>query len=251
VVNLPTGPRPNQVTEAGGQWVASYQKRILALCKTLGIRKFPTYDKGKWTYYDGQPHTYTPESIDDFLPPVPADQLAQAVDAVAKLELMCQTFDVDHPERAPDAEAWDSMTLSTWLDGLELGPVARKLLEAAAGGPVGGTSDNTSLLGYLFVAKANGGPVRLVSVKGGELAFRLDGGSALIARRLVQRIGEQRVKLNSPVTQIERTGSGVWVIAGTAVWSAQHVIVAVPPPWPRGSATTRRCRRRATSTPNT
>jgi monoamine oxidase len=39
------------VTEAGGEWVASRQKRILALCKTFGIQKFPTYDKGKASRY--------------------------------------------------------------------------------------------------------------------------------------------------------------------------------------------------------
>src|SRR5437763_56347 len=57
VLTLPTGPQPNQVTEAGAEWIAATgQKRIIALCNQLGIKRFPTNDKGKTVYYDGQAH---------------------------------------------------------------------------------------------------------------------------------------------------------------------------------------------------
>src|SRR3954454_8799480 len=54
VLNLPTGPAPHQVTEAGGGWVAARQKRTLTLSERVGIQTFPTYAKGKKVYYNGK-----------------------------------------------------------------------------------------------------------------------------------------------------------------------------------------------------
>jgi monoamine oxidase len=225
VLNLSTGPKPYQVTEAGGEWVAARQKRILAVCKTLGITKFPTYDKGKTVYYDGQAHPFS-----GTVPPIGNEAQAELLAAILQLGDMCDTVDLNAPEKTPKAENWDSMTVKSWVDANVSAPKAKAILYDAVGGPVGGTAANTSLLGYLFIAKSNGSPLELITVKGGALANRINGGSGLIVERIAQRVGASRIKLSTPVRSISQNGKGVQVVTDDATYTAGDVIVAVAPP---------------------
>jgi monoamine oxidase len=225
VLNLSTGPRPHQVTEAGGEWVAARQKRILALCKTFGIQTFPTYDKGKTVYFDGEAHPFS-----GTVPPIGGAAQAEVLAAMLQLTEMCDQVPVDAPETAKHAKKWDSKTVASWIDDNVTTAKARAILRDAVGGPVGGTAKNTSLLGYLFIAKSNGGPLHLVTVRGGGLAFRIKGGSGLIVDALAQRVGAGRIKLSTPVRQINRGTSSVQVITDDGTYTSSHVIVAVPPP---------------------
>jgi monoamine oxidase len=225
VINLSTGPKPNQVTEAGGEWVAARQKRILNVCKTLGITKFPTYDKGKTVYYDGQAHPFS-----GTVPPIGKEAQAELLAAILQLGDMCDTVDLEAPEKTKRADQWDSMTVETWIEQNTTNPKAQAILRDAVGGPVGGTAANTSLLGYLFIAKSNGSPLELITVRGGALDFRINGGSGLIVKRIAQRVGASRIKLSTPVRSISQNSKGAQVATDDGTYTAGDVIVAVAPP---------------------
>lgn len=90
VLNLSTGPRRNQVTEAGGEWVAKRQTRILALMKELGITKFHTYTDGDTTYYDGSPHPFS-----GTFPPIPGDAKLALGAALTELDELSKTINCD------------------------------------------------------------------------------------------------------------------------------------------------------------
>jgi monoamine oxidase len=224
VYNLPTGPQPDQVTEAGGEWVAPEQKRILALLKTFGITKFPTHDKGKTVFYDGQGHPFS-----GIVPPIGKKAQAETLAALTQLTGMANKVNLFAPEKTPKADEWDSMTVTTWIDQNIDSPNAAKILDDAVGGPVGGTSQNTSLLGYLFIAKANGGPFSLITVKGGELSYRLEGGSGLIVTGLAQQVGASNIHTSTPARSINQGASSVQVVTDAGNYVASDVIVAVPP----------------------
>jgi hypothetical protein len=98
---------------------------------------------------------------------------------------MCNKVNMKEPHKTPNALEWDSMTMAMWLDDHVTSHRARAVLDAAVGGPVGGTAQNTSLLQYLYIAKANGGPLDLTSTEG-ALEFRIKGGSGLIVEGLAQ-----------------------------------------------------------------
>jgi monoamine oxidase len=225
VLTLPTGPQPNQVTEAGAEWIAATgQKRIIALCNQLGIKRFPTHDKGRTVYYDGQGHPFS-----GIVPPIGKAAQAEVLAALAELTSMTRKVDLNAPEKGPKAERWDSMTVATWIDENITEPKAAEILDDAAGGPVGGAAANTSLLGYLFIAKANGGPLSLITVKGGELAYRVSGGTGLIPAGLAQIVGASRIQLSTPARAINQSASSVQVATDAGNYVASDVIVAVAP----------------------
>jgi monoamine oxidase len=121
------------------------------------------------------------------------------------------------------------MTMAMWLDDHVTSHRARAVLDAAVGGPVGGTAQNTSLLQYLYIAKANGGPLDLTSTEG-ALEFRIKGGSGLIVEGLAQRVGPGRIKLSTPVRSIEQGNGSVRVTtAGGSTCTAGAVVVAMAP----------------------
>ena len=230
VLNLSTGPRKDQVTEAGGEWVAKRQTRILALCKELGITTFHTYTDGKTTYYDGAAHPFS-----GTFPPIPGDAELALGAALAYLEELSKTVNLDAPEETPNAGTLDAMTVESWLkENVEAASpkstsIARDILRVAVGGPVGGTSEGQSLLQYLFIAAANGGPLALVTVDGGALELRINGGSGLIVTRLARKVGKENIELKTPVRRIEQPTSGVKVVTDAGGYRARRVIVAVAP----------------------
>lgn len=231
VLNLSTGPRKDQVTEAGGEWVSSRQTRILALCKELGITTFKTYTDGKTTYYDGSPHPFT-----GTFPPVPGDAKLALGAGIELLTEMAKTVPLEAPEDAPNAGIWDAMTVESWLkENVEAASskstsIARDILRVAVGGPVGGTAQGTSLLHYLFIAQANGGPLKLVTTgPGSALELRINGGSGLIVTRLARKVDKENIELKTPVRRIEQGRGPVKLITDQGTFEARRVIVAVAP----------------------
>jgi monoamine oxidase len=149
--------------------------------------------------------------------------------AIAELTEMCNKVNMKEPHKTPNALEWDSMTMAMWLDDHVTSHRARAVLDAAVGGPVGGTAQNTSLLQYLYIAKANGGPLDLTSTEG-ALEFRIKGGSGLIVEGLAQRVGPGRIKLSTPVRSIEQGNGSVRVTtAGGSTYTAAAVVVAMAP----------------------
>ena len=217
--------------QSGGEWVSSRQKPILALCKELGITTFHTYTDGQTTYYDGSPHPFT-----GTFPPIPGDAKLALGAALTELEAISKTIDLEAPEESPAAGALDATTVESWLkDNVEAASskstrIAREILRVAVGGPVGGTAQGQSLLQYLFIAKANGGPLALVTTgKGSALEFRINGGSGLIVTRLARKVGKDNIELKTPVRRIEQPTAGVKVLTDNGVYRARRVIVAVAP----------------------
>jgi monoamine oxidase len=68
---------------------------------------------------------------------------------------------------------------------------------------------------------------RGIAMEGGAQEARLVGGSQLISLRLAEELGE-RVIVGAPVRRIEQDGS-VRVHCDAGTWTAERVIVAVPP----------------------
>jgi hypothetical protein len=69
------------------------------------------------------------------------------------------------PQTAPQGPYWDSLTVEDWIT-TNLGTGGAKfLVRVSAGGPLGSTARDTSLLHYLFVAQSCGGPLQLILVQ--------------------------------------------------------------------------------------
>src|SRR5919201_6635235 len=104
------------VSERGATFVGPTQDHILGLAEELGVRKFPTFNKGDNVYVDftGERSTYSDEGPTGTAPPDPRI-LPDLARAVTKLDQMSTEVPVDAPWTSPSAAEWDQQTLASWL----------------------------------------------------------------------------------------------------------------------------------------
>ena len=212
------------VCELGGEWVTSFQPNVQSLIKEFGLNTFDTYTTGKSTcVYDGKVTRFEATNL-----PLPAADLIEIAATIVLFDLMASAVPVDAPWTAPEAKAWDSQTLASWLEDNILTAGGRATLDLISGGPLCAAPRDLSLLHFLFLVASTGGAERFGSIKGGVLESRVEGGSGLIVENLTTELGD-RVQLNAPVRVIDQTGPKVRLTTDRGVVSADRVILAIPP----------------------
>jgi monoamine oxidase len=92
---------------------------------------------------------------------------------------------------------------------------------------------DVSLLHVLFYTRSGSGFNSLIGTEGGAQQDRFEGGSQRLALAMAEELGDEQVRLGSPVRRIEH-GEGVVVhadgdSAGTISVRAKRALVAVPP----------------------
>ena len=214
-----------EANELGGQWVAPYQSAIHALLDELGIELFASWREGEHVYVDpaGATHRYQGHDA-----PLGSASEKAFAEADAKLDALAKQLDPEAPWDHPDAERLDAITFEAWLQAEVADEMARDLLRSwLAGGFLAKPAHSFSLLQGLWMIAGAGGTYELFEPDQ-CLAYRVVGGSQLIAIRLAERLGD-RVLLDAPAREIRWSDDRVEVDAGSAKVTARAVIVAVPP----------------------
>lgn len=214
--------------DLGGTWFGPDHSYSYKLADEMGVRRYPTYNKGDFLLIlpDGKV-VRTPESfpLSDVFPG------AAVLAVMDDLEEMSKEVPLDAPWDAPRAREWDRQTFAAWVesklddDSLAL---TRTVLNTTMTGLFCIDTAELSLLDALYLVHSHGGFVKLMSVKGGAMQDRLEGGAQTIANRIAEKLGDA-VRLGSPVRQIMQDDSGVEVVSDTVTVRAQRVIVTVPP----------------------
>jgi monoamine oxidase len=224
-----------KISEAGGTFLGATQDHVLGLAKQLGVATFPTYDTGDNVYVaNGRRMTYSDATPLGMAPPDPTI-LPDVVEVVKSLDRMSREVPVDAPWEAPDAHRWDSQTLESWLEANTANPQAREFLRSPLRAIFGCETRDLSLLFTLaYIAGAGneqnpGTFERVVTTRDGAHAWRVVGGTGLIAERIGAELGSGRVVLGSPVRQIAQTDAGVDVRSDRLTVRAKQAIVAIPP----------------------
>ncbi len=218
------------MVEAGGAYVGPTQVHVLALARELGVETFPSGVPGDQVFVHGR-------RVKRYRGDVPPDLLALPGlgIAMARVNRLCREIPLHAPWEHPKAHAWDSITLDSWLRRTTtgLGPGALQWFNVFVSSAFGAEARDVSLLFSLWYIGMMGDPThpgtldRGIAMEGGAQESRLVGGSQLLSLRLAEELGE-RVVLDAPVRRIEQDGAArVHSDAGT--WSAERVIVAVPP----------------------
>jgi monoamine oxidase len=222
------------VSERGGTFVGPTQDRLLSLAKTLGVRKFRTYDTGDDVYYaDGSRSTYSDSGPLGTAPPDPI-ATPEIVANVELLDQMSTGVPVDAPWEAANAVEYETYTLARWIDEHSKTQRFRELVHSATRPIFGAEPRELSLLFVLFYIASSGDEhhpgtfERNFDTRGGAQQWRFVGGSQLIALKIARELGS-RVVLSSPVWRIEQTGRGVTVYSDRVTVKAKRAIVAVPP----------------------
>ncbi|HEV7192903.1 MAG TPA: FAD-dependent oxidoreductase [Jatrophihabitantaceae bacterium] len=224
------------VAEAGGEFVGPTQDHIVALAAAVGVGTFDAYDTGNDVYKNGALRLkYSDTSVLGTAPPDPL-LITDIVKLSQQLDLLAAKLPVAAPWTAPNAQSWDAMSLETWVRANAVNANGiLKLLAAFTEAAFGCEARDVSFLFALTYIAAAGNETnkgtfeRLFNVRGGAQQSRLIGGSQVVAQRVAAALGSA-VHLATPVRRISQTAGGVSVVSDALTVSAQHVIVAVPPP---------------------
>jgi putrescine oxidase len=214
-----------EANELGGQWVAPYQSAMHSMLGELGIELFPSYREGQHVFIDpkGKSHRY-----DGHDAPLGSASETAFERADAELDALAKELDPEAPWEHPDAERLDQITFEAWLQAEVDDQMARDLLRSwLAGGFLAKPAHTFSLLQGLWMISGAGGTFELFEPEQ-CLAYRVVGGSQLIALRLAEQLGD-RVTLEAPARAIRWSDGGVEVESDDLVAKGRAAIVAAPP----------------------
>ncbi len=211
--------------ELGAQWIGDAHHRMEALAAELGVGIYPQFEEGETSY------EFAGEVLrEQVFRAKYADELRGVERVLRTLDQMAETVPVSTPWLAPEADAWDRVTVGQWYDSQGLSPVARTLLDICTVGILAVPTVEVSLLCLLFNVAVCGVTADLLAEsEGGAQTKRFVGGTSQIPLRLAAALGD-RIVLDSPVLTIDYGGGHVIVTCrGGLVAAGRQVIVALAP----------------------
>jgi monoamine oxidase len=215
-----------KVVEVGGQWIGPTQDRLAALARGLSVETFPTHAEGdNLLEYGGSIRRYR-----GTIPRINPAVLVDVEQAQRRLNRLARKVPLDAPWEAPNAAKLDGQTAATWMHRNMATKSGRMLLELGVEAVWAAQPEEISLLHVLFYIHSAGSLELLFDTEGGAQQDRFVGGSQLLALRMAEELGDERLVLGAPVRRIEHsTDGGVTVHADGAVARGQRAIVAIAP----------------------
>jgi monoamine oxidase len=212
--------------DLGGMWVGPTQTVLDALAREYGVKTYPQYITGKSAIeLNGQWHSSEGEDYGALLSlPVKLD-LAQLV---YRLTALSDSINPESPWTHPKADAFDAMTMQTWLDEHTHTDGAMSFMVSLIRSVFCAEPADLSFLYCLFYLKSGGNLEELTTFRNGAQQRLFVGGVHQLSQRMAVELGE-RVILNSPVTDIEQDAEGVTATCPEATFRAKALIVAIAP----------------------
>ncbi|MCG7595424.1 FAD-dependent oxidoreductase [Mycobacterium sp. PSTR-4-N] len=218
---------PGVVADGGAAYLGVRHTQLLGLIDEYRLSLVSTEMVGDSTFLIGDTRTSTAGRV----PPLDAVALGGLFD---RLDELVTVIDPDAPWRTPGADFLDRQTAANWLIGEEARLDAHTFFPLFLGEMMAADPSSISALHMAFYLKSGGGIRYLNAFEGGAQQWRIDGGAHQLCTALARRLAG-RVRLNQSVRAIDQDDSGVMVRCGsgtddaTTDYSADHVIVAVPP----------------------
>lgn len=182
--------------DLGGMWLGPQHTELSTLAAEHGVSTFPTPTAGKRLILDGDRPTRA--------------WLPLLVTGAALLRLSLPTSD-------------DHTTIANWLTALP-NAAARRLVEVVVAEAIAADVDQVTRKAWASAVRSSGG---LRSMLGTAQAALITGGAGALAERLARSLD---VHLSRPATAITRTPTSVLITTPTGPITADHAIIAVPPP---------------------
>jgi monoamine oxidase len=221
-------PGASDVANMGATFVGPTQTQILGLMSDLAIGKFDVYSGGSLLYYEnGKLSRYT-----GTIPPTSdPTALVELGLVLTQIDQMASTVPLDKPWTAPNADAWDSMTVQTWSEQNLASADAQKLFALAVEAILSVEPRDVSFLYLMFYVHSAGSIEVLIdnAGTGGAQDFRVSGGTQGIAVKLADQLGRKNVLLNNPVRRLSQGSKSIVAHAAKATVTAKRAIVAIPP----------------------
>ena len=210
----------------GGQWIGPGQTRILELAEEVGVRTFPTFQKGQHILvFGGQRLVYSTEDPTSLELPVPEADLQELLQALVEIDRLAKTVPSHAPWEAACAEEWDTQTAATWMATNLKTDGAKFALHSAIVGYFSVEPSDLSFLHLLFYISSAGG---IEELEASSLIWRFEEGAQEIPNRLAKRLGD-KVRHCSPARKIDQWGDRVVIHTDAGTVEGSQVIVAVSP----------------------
>ena len=188
-----------KMVEVGGQWIGPTQDRLAALARELGVETFPTHAEGcNLLEYGGSVRRYR-----GTIPRINPAVLVDVEQAQRRLNRLARKVPLDAPWEAPKAAKLDGQTVATWMHRNMATSSGRMLLELGVEAVWAAQPEEMSLLHVLFYIHSAGSLELLFDTEGGAQQDRFVGGSQLLALRMAEQLGDERLALGAPVRRIE------------------------------------------------
>ncbi|CAF4545478.1 unnamed protein product [Rotaria socialis] len=214
--------------DLGGQWVTDTQENITALLNELELETYPQYHTGKSI-------AELCRHIKQYALPIPFISLLSFLESiynVFRLENLVSTVPTWNPMMTRNADYLDQHTLADLMKPC-IRNSAKPLFAAAVRTIFGCEPEQLNALFALTYAQASGGFMRLTLTDPGcAQEKKIKGGSQQISQILVERIGTEHVRLETPVQKIVQKEDGTILVTTTqnqATIQCRKVILAIPP----------------------
>ncbi|MCC6270183.1 MAG: flavin monoamine oxidase family protein [Microbacteriaceae bacterium] len=220
-----------QWIELGGQWIGPTQDRMYELVGELGLATVPLFNDGKTVIQLGGKRLLM-GATKGSIPKLNPFALADLGVGLARFARLAETVNLDAPWLTPNAKRLDARTFDSWIRAHLRTSAGRAYFQIACEAVFAAEPSDLSLLHAAFYAKSGKDLETLMAVDQGAQQDRIDGGSALIAERLADRVRDAGgdLRLGHIVRSIAHDGESVTVTTrGGESISADNVIVALPP----------------------
>nr|UXK97412.1 monoamine oxidase [Haliotis discus hannai] len=214
--------------DLGGAYVGPTQNRLLRLAREFGVKTFLTnevedlafFSRGGMKRFRG---TFPP--MGGLLSWLDMNNLFRTIDRLG------EEIPLDAPWTAPHAAEWDSMTMQQFFDKHCWTRSTKTFMTMFVNVNVTSEPTEVSALWFLWYIANCGGMNRIFSTENGGQERKFVGGSQQISIKMAEKIGNDRVLLNHPVSKIEHKPSEVVVqdVNGNR-YTAKYVIIAAPLP---------------------
>jgi monoamine oxidase len=220
------GTLAGYVVDLGGQWAASSQTHLLKLAEELGVKTYPQYVGGEHILdVSGREARY---KEGDDLPLEPAD-LAEFNKLMGELDSLAGKVDFTAPGTVEGADALDSQTFESWLQGATTSEPARSVFRVIAQTVYCVQPGQLSPFAVMVYAAADEGLAHMLGTVGGAQETLFLGGAWQMAAKMAEGLGDA-VIVNAPVRSIAQTDDGVTVTSDAGTWTASFAVVATAPP---------------------
>lgn len=214
--------------DVGGTFLGAGHDLMYDFARRYNIETHPIPTKGKIVQYrKGQARSYS-----GLIPPMRPMTVFRLAVSLAQLERKIKQIDTKAPWAHPKAKKWDNISAKQWLRRKSKTNGAEEVWELACRMIFGRSSDEVSLLHFMFVFRSLGSVDAALSSEGGLQQHILQGGSIQIADKLCAHIGGAHVvKLGEPVNKVtygEGLDDACTVSTALSQYKCKRVILSVP-----------------------
>jgi monoamine oxidase len=212
--------------DLGGMWVGPTQTSLDALAREFGVKTYPQYITGKSAIeLNGKWHSSEGE---DYLALLSLPVKLDVAQLVYRLTALSDSIDPDSPWSHPKADAFDAMTMQTWLNEHAHTDGAMSFMVSLIRSVFCAEPGDLSFLYCLFYLRSGGNLEELTTFRNGAQQRLFVGGVHQLSQRMADQLKE-RILLNSPVTDIKQDADGVTVTCPGAALRGKALIIAIAP----------------------